>query len=307
MTAIMKLAALALLAGSATAQLATSIPGCPAPSYFGICNPYVPGVFIGADDNGVISVRSTWHDGPAEKAGICPGDKIVTVDEAIAGDRSLEGLVRRLVSDSPNPVTLHVRRDQEEFELRVPRIRENAVAALSGQKFLDGITSPIPTLPAYYPRVVAEDVTLDDLISLFNFRARLLEGSSNKREGEIDRPAPPPPLHADEYFVGIAVNYDQQRREAVVAEVLFPSPAFNAGVHPGDVILTIKGTPLAKLGRGQLIGAFAPTDSKQLSVVLMRSGKRMTVQLVPVKYGEALHSIGRKITRFGPAPLHCPD
>ena len=307
MTETTKLAALALLVGSATAQLATSIPGCPAPSYFGICNPYVPGVFIRPDDNGAISVLSTWHDGPAEKAGICPGDKIVAVDEAIAGDRNFEGLVQKLVSDSPSPVTLRVRRGQQEFELRVPRIRESAVAALSREKFLDGISSPIPALPDYYPRDVAEDVTLDDLLSLINFRERLLEGANPKREGEIDRPAPPQPLHADDYFTGIAVIYDQQRREAVVAQVFLPSPAFKARVHPGDLILAIKGTPVAKLDRGHLIGAFAPADSRPLSVLLMRSGKRMIVQLVPMKYRDALRSIGRKVTRFGPAPLHCPD
>jgi hypothetical protein len=94
LSAVAKFAALALLSGFATAQLATSVPGCPAPSYFGICNPYVPGVFICADDNGAISVISTWHDGPAEKAGMCPGDKIVAVDQAVAGGSSWDRLER---------------------------------------------------------------------------------------------------------------------------------------------------------------------------------------------------------------------
>lgn len=307
MSALGKFAALALLAGSATAQLATSVPGCPGPSYFGICNPYVPGVFILPDDNGAISVLSTWHDGPAEKAGICPGDKIVAVDEAIAGEWSWDRLVRKLVSDSPSPVVLRVRRDQQEFEVRVPRIQETAVAALSGEKFLNGISNAVPALPDYYPRVVAEGVTPDSLRALVNFRKRLLESARVKPAAGIDRPAPVQPRHVDDYLTGIAVIYDEQRRQAMVAQVFFASPAFKAHVYPGDLILSVQGTPVAKLDRAQLTDAFAPADSKPLSVVLMRSGKQMAVRLVPVTFGDALGSIGWKLTKFGPAPLHCPD
>ena len=302
---MLKLAAFALLAGLAMAQLAASVPGCPAPSYFGICNPFVPGVFIRPDDKGAISVLSTWHDGPAEKAGICPGDKIVAVDEAVAGESSWDRLVHKLVSDSPSPVVLRVRRGQQEFELRVPRVHETELAALSGEKFLNAISSTLPTLPHYYPRVAAEGVTLDNLRALISFRERLLKDAGLKEQ--VDRPAPERPQHADDYETGIAVIYDEQRHEAMVAGVFFPSPAFNARVYPGDLIVTIQGTPLAKLGRGQLINAFAPDDSKPLSLVLLRSGRQLTIRIVPVRYGAALGSIGQKLTKFGPAPFQCPD
>jgi S1-C subfamily serine protease len=300
-------AALALLAASVTAQLATHIPGCPAPSYFGICNPYVPGVFIVPDDNGAISVVSTWHDSPAEKAGICPGDKIVAVDDAIAGEGSWDRLVQKLVSDSPTSVILRMRRGQQEFELSVPRMRESAVAALSDERFLDGVLDIVPVLPDYYPRMVAEDVTQDEVQRLIDFRERLLKGASAKRQADIDRPAPLPPPRSEAYFTGIAVIYDQQRREAIVARVSFPSPAFKAHIHPGDLILAIKGSPLAKLDLQHLIETLPPADAKPLSLLLMRSGRRMRVQLVPMKYGDALRTIGRKLTRFGPALLHCPE
>jgi hypothetical protein len=302
-----KCAALGLLVGYATAQLATMVSGCPAPSYFGICDPYVPGVFIRPGDKGTVSVVSTWHDGPAERAGICPGDKIVAVDEAVAGDSGWDRLVRKLVSDSPTPVVLRVRRGAQEFELRVPRIRETAVSALSGEKFLAAISSTIPKLPHYYPIVAAEGVTPNNLAALIDFRKRMLRSAGSKPRPAIDKPAPEQPEREDDYLIGIAAIYDEQRHEAMVAGVLFPSPAFNARVYPGDLIVGIQGTSVAKLSRIQLTAALAPADSKPLSVLLRRSGKRLTIRLVPVRYKDALAGIGQKLDKFGPSPQHCPD
>jgi membrane-associated protease RseP (regulator of RpoE activity) len=303
----LKCAALASLVGSATAQLASMVSGCPAPSYFGICDPYVPGVFIRPGDKGTISVVSTWHDGPAEKAGICPGDKIVAVDEAVAGDSSWDRLVRKLVSNSPTPVALRVQRRAQEFELRVPRVRETAVSALSGERFLSAISSTIPKLPHYYPIVAAEGVTPDNLAALIEFRKRMLRSAGSKPPPAIDKPVPEPPEHEDDYLIGIAAIYAEQRHEAMVAGVLFPSPAFNARVYPGDLIVSIQGTSVAKLSRIQLIAALAPADSKPLSVTLTRLGKRLTIRLIPVRYKDALAGIGRKLGKFGPSPQHCPD
>jgi membrane-associated protease RseP (regulator of RpoE activity) len=302
-----KCSALALLVGSATAQLASIVSGCPAPSYFGICDPYVPGVFIRAGDKGTISVVSTWHDGPAEKAGICPGDKIVAVDEAVAGDSSWDRLVRKLVSDSPTPVALRVQRRAQEFELRVPRIRETAVAALSGEKFLSAISSTVPKLPHYYPTVAAEGITPDNLAALVEFRKRMLRSAGSKPQPAIDKPVPGQPEHEEDYLFGIAAIYDEQRHEAMIAGVLFPSPAFNARVYPGDLIVSIQGTSVAKLSRIQLIAALAPADSRWLSLRLMRSGKQLTIRMAPVRYKDALAGIGRKLGKFGPSPRHCPD
>src|SRR5690242_7382609 len=57
-----------------------TIPRCDAPSYFAICDPFVPGLIISNGNGGSIWVRSTWSKGPAENAGICPGDQIVAID-----------------------------------------------------------------------------------------------------------------------------------------------------------------------------------------------------------------------------------
>ena len=299
-----KFAALALFVGSTTAQVVTSVPGCPAPTYFGICNPYVPGVFIKADERGVVSVISTWHDGPAEKAGICPGDKIVAVNGTGATGSNWDRLVRELISDSSTPVALRVQRERHEFELRVPRIRETTLAALSGEKFVSSISSSISIPSDYYLHVVPEGVTPESLRALINFRSLLLQHTGFK---QIDGMVPRKPQLASDHFTGIAAMYDEELREAIVDEVSYPSPAFSAGVYPGDLIISVQNLSLAKLTREQLTEALAPSDSKPLSLVLLRSRRRFEVRVTPVTYGEALSGIGRKVTRFGAAPLHCPD
>jgi predicted metalloprotease with PDZ domain len=299
-----KFAALALFVGSTTAQVVTSVPGCPAPTYFGICNPYVPGVFIKADERGAISVISTWHDGPAEKAGICPGDKIVAVNGTVATGSNWDRLVRELVSDSSTPVVLRVQRERGEFELHVPRIRETALAALSGEKFIGAISSSISVPSDYYLHVVPAGVTAGSLRALINFRSVISQHSGFK---QIDGMVPQKPQLASDYVTGVGAMYDEERREAMVADVSYPSPAFSAGVYPGDLIMSVQNLPLAKLSPEQLAKALAPADSKPLSLVLLRFRKRFEVRLTPVTYGEALSGIGRKLTRFGAAPLHCPD
>ena len=433
MRIVADLMAFALLAGFTTAQMVTSVPGCPAPTYFGICDPYVPGVFINADEKGAISVLSTWHDGPAEKAGVCPGDKIVAVNGTVATGLNWDGLVRELISDSSTPVVLRVQRGPREFDLHVPRIRETTLAALSGEKFVSAISSSISMPSDYYLHTVPEGLTPDSLSALINFRSLLLQhagfkqidgmespaatpeeqlrrlrdatqkpgrivgvvglgsgpysagftitvvrqpsealvgsivpGSAAHRAGlwvgdellavnghsaentavenlrnllsqsrEItlqvrrgggvhelrmiarpiaeltesapDRLVPQRPRLSTDHFTGVEAMYDEEGHKAMVAEVSYPSPAFSAAVYPGDVIVSVQNLSLAKLTREQLAEALAPADSRPVSLVLLRSGKRITTRLALVTYGDALRGIDRKLTRFGAAPLHCPD
>jgi hypothetical protein len=58
--------------------LETGAP-CDAPEYFGLCDPYVPGIITRLRDYQTIPVRDTWPGGPAEKAGVCPGDIVLAV------------------------------------------------------------------------------------------------------------------------------------------------------------------------------------------------------------------------------------
>ncbi len=427
-------AAIAVLAlpGVAAAQLLGSAPTCPAPSYFGICDPYVPGVFIGPDDAGLISVVSTWHNGPAEKAGVCPGDKIVAINGGRSTGTNFADLLRAIVSDSPSPIVLRIRRGSGEFDVRTARVRESALAALSGQKFVGTIASRATAPPDGYPSLVAKDVSAENWQNLMRFRDRLLVSTGFKRVGpmevpaatpesqvkelqdaltkfqstvrfvnagvaayspgftafvvhepprvlvhsilpgtpahkaglwagdeivavnghstesmsvgdlgralsqageitlqvkrsdgtrdlkmkslptaellqtEIDRPVPEPPRLAGDRMTGVAAVYDNERHQAIVANVFYPSPAFSAGVYPGDMIVDVQKTPIDKFNGQQFGKALAPGTPEPILLSLVRSGREFRLRLTPVTYAGALASIGRRLTQFGPAPIHCP-
>lgn len=103
---------------------------CEAPAYFGICDPFVPGVIIQGEEPPSVSHRqvvtvTTWPGGPADKAGVCPGDLIVAVNGVSVSDQPLDAVIKRLAADSPVPAILGIKRGGQELEFRMPRVRSD--------------------------------------------------------------------------------------------------------------------------------------------------------------------------------------
>lgn len=390
---------------------------CAAPSYFGICNPYVPGVFIGRVVDGAIPVFSTWHDGPAEKAGVCPGDRIVAVN-GVSPTVGWDAVLHQLVSAKPAPVLLKVRRGTKVFEVRIPRVRETTLAALSGEKFGRMLTPSYATngdvesvekfrvrlysragfkmvgdmeVPEHNPekqveeledmlenteraikafvvqpntysggfnlvvlkdpfqvvvarvlpgspaqsvglwvgdevvtinQVAVASIPLDRIQELLSKRGTLVVGV--RRDGNVrnltlntqpvsdfvqpDKPIPSStPLKAETYIIGFTLLWDDQTHRAVIESVRFPSPAFAARLHPGSEIIALNDKAMDSTAREQVARMLSPSDATPMSLKIVRKGKQQRVRLVPVRYKDALAGIGRKLTKFGPAPLSCPD
>ncbi len=420
-----------------------SAPGqeCDAPSYFGICDPYVPGTIIGATtDMKAIIVLGTWHDGPAEKAGVCPGDQIVAVNGIPVPGHTFLQMLKEFVSPSPSPITLKVKRGDQEMELNFQRVRESTLAQLSRQNFvrmrvpLDGI-QVVPTpldetreeveeLDRFYVRIdrrigfklvgniEVPEGTPDEQVEKLNkvsfggseserfvgrtqlalgensfspgFEAVLLKdppevlvkqvfptspahraglfpgddllevngravaGLSPKqvtemllkpderreitlkirrgqtalalkleteRAGQLLKSLPyllvpaggRGPVKAEDYVLGLDAVYAENPREAIVEHVDYPSPAFDAGLHSGDLILGVNGESIEQITRDRQSILLQPTAPSPMTLRVSRLGKQLEFRLTPVTYREAEAKIGRKITKNGPAPEHCPE
>ncbi len=79
------------------------------------------GVQIGVVDEGLL-VTAVYRDGPADQAGVEPGDVIVRVDDELAAGRGLRDMVKHVKGPEATPVTLHVvRGDAPEMPLEVRR------------------------------------------------------------------------------------------------------------------------------------------------------------------------------------------
>ncbi len=109
---------------------------CDGVELFGICDPYVPGVQIKlpGDDHRPIFIAEVLQGGPADRAGICPGDQIIGVNGLDFRQTTAERLFQELVAKSPKSLILKVRRTNREMEFRMGRIRESTVARMSKQE-----------------------------------------------------------------------------------------------------------------------------------------------------------------------------
>lgn len=409
-------------------------PGCNAPAYFGVCDPYVPGTLITIPDRQPFLVISTWPGGPAEKVGICAGDKIVAANGVSAYNHTASEMLKQIVSKSPTPVSLTVQRGKQMLKLTVSRVRESELARLSKQKYFhfmglyralvavplnenrDEVTELekfdqqlaadygfkiVPVLGAVPKETpeeaiktlqqlrsdqgekrIAEDVRLgamrywvgagvavlrkpeDVLVSSVDpnspaYRAGLLPGDRIiEFEGHtlaglsvhqildlLSKTAAPPritlrirrgdsesalslqtedrgaelrsdprvdlPIHvgrarANAYFLGAGVLYDGVARAAAISRLDYPSPAFDAGLLPGDQLLLLNGIPVSKLTRDRINALLSPQSATTVWFKVSRVGKVLLFRVVPETRAEALAKIGRKLTKFGPAPLGCP-
>jgi len=413
-------------AGPAIAK--TAQQACSAPSYLGICNPYVPGTLISVNDTGAISVVGTWHNGPAEKAGVCPGDQIVAVN-GVSADVGWTKLQHELISAIPAPAHLRIKRGQRVLDLNVPRVRETTLATLSGEKFIRP-----PSVSSGVVVTVPEYVTEQDVRSVERFRQRLLTNvgftvvndmqvplgtpeesvqrlnealkhsdrivttigvphngqyagfnlvlfkqpsealvasivpgsaagtaglwvgdevvavggqaiatvdldllrSLLSRPGKIvvqvrrgnairdldlntspaadifaGRPDRQLPDFAEPtattYITGITALWDEKQHQLVADYFDPPCPASAVHLHPGSEILEINGKAVRHMSRSEVAKQLLPTDAKPILLTIRREGNQHVLRIVPVQYKDTLASMGRKLGKFGPSPISCPD
>jgi S1-C subfamily serine protease len=420
---------LALLAPAASPKPAP----CQSIEDVGICDPYVPGTIILIPGNKPITVLGTWPHGPAEKAGICSGDQILAVNGVSTLNQSKAQLLREIVSSSPSPVRLEVRRNAETNELDVNRVRESTLAMLSGEKYgraggllgffgplfefpfnerpaeiqsfrlfldrtfaeygfkpLDGVyvpaaTSPrrfdqveaarqsgelskpvglgpnrdsysagflalpleegllvetvVPDSPAYHAGLLPGDriVAIDGQATNGLSPKEISELLSKRDEAhgialKIDRggplfamsmglrktgdledsmplrfiPAPSSPQPED-YILGIEAFRAEKSGEVMISQVQYPSPAFEAGLHVGDVLLAVNTSPVTRIDPRELSRLLTPSSAENVTLEISRLNKKISVTLTPGTFGAALASIGRKATKLGTAPRSCPS
>jgi C-terminal processing protease CtpA/Prc len=128
------------------------------------------------------------------------------------------------------------------------------------------------------------------------------------QESNFNQPVPRAvPPSGDEYILGIFALHAEKPREAIVAQIDYPSPAFDAGLHVGDLLRAINGIRIKRLDRQELSQLLTPTTSTRIVLEVSRLKRKMTFSLTPVTYRTALASIGRKLTKLGVAPQQCPD
>ncbi len=107
--------------------------------------------------------------------------------------------------------------------------------------------------------------------------------------------------------IGVEVADADHPRQVVVNGVDYPSPAFDAGVHVGDVILAVNKTPIERIPQGDLADLLYPAGPSHVLVKVLRLGSTLEFRLNSRTQAEAQAAIGRRMTKDGPASAQCAE
>jgi C-terminal processing protease CtpA/Prc len=304
-------------------QPSTSQQDCEAPSYFGICDPYVPGIYIGGStDNNTLNAIDTWPDGPAEKAGICGGDHILAVNGVPVPGHTFEQMLKEIVSPSPARIALKVKRGSQEMEFHFDRVRESTLAQLSQEKFmrhrmlLDRIR--VGTVPLNETREELEELTrfCDAIDRRLGFKLAsdmiVPEGTPEAQLKKLMATQFGGPEH-DRSVGSTRFQFTEnssvpgfdavllKNPEEVLVNYVFPdSPAHHAGLFPGDQILEVNGHPVPGLNEDRLTDLILkPDEPREISLTLRRGASKVNLKIQTQRVNDFTAT-----APFGRAPVH---
>ena len=109
------------------------------------------------------------------------------------------------------------------------------------------------------------------------------------------------------YVVGVDIVDTDDPRQAMVAGVAYPSPAFDAGLLVGDLIVAVNGKPIQHVTQDELSNLLNTDSPAPVALDVSRLGATIHSVLTPVTDAQAQAGIGRKMTANGPASPHCAE
>jgi len=205
---------------------------------------------VSDDVDGVI-VTETSEDGPAEKAGIKPGDVILGIEDDEIDD--INELVEAVVSREPgDEIEITLWRDGRTMTV------EATLGAKKGQKYRHAYD-------------IAEALKAIGQIDMFIPQLSLgIHGGGKGRLG----------VYVDEVEGDLAEYFEIPDGEGVLVEgVVEDSPAEKAGIKAGDIILEIDGETIADIDDLTDEISDMKTDA-ETPIVILRKGQRKTLSAV---------------------------
>lgn len=293
-------------------QPSTKDQKCVAPLISGICDPFVPGIIIGASpDHQTINVYNTWPDGPAEKAGMCPGDQIIAVDGLPVPGHNIQQMLKEIALPTSSAITLEIKRSGQEMEFHFERTRESTLARLSREKYIMLLRTPFE---GFAPGTVPFDETSEELQDLFRFYDGIDRRLGLKFVDGMDVPEGTPEEQAEKVAAVQFGGPEEKRRiaetpialaqnssipgfaavllknpeEVLVSTILPGSAAQRAGLFLGDQILEVNGHSVAGLNAAQLTDLILkPDEPREISMKLSRASSTVILRIQAQKYEES--------------------
>ena len=210
-------------------------------------DPYSIGVALGGHGNCPVFISGVVPGSPAELAGIRGGDFLLAV-----GNAKVENTGRAadlLRSDSPAQVTVKLWRSGKEIESVVGREKRSSIMARTGG-------TPIPAFSVFLTAREAETERR------LQFGGRVV--------GRVFSPVRYPD-NLEAFYPGFEI-FVLRGPEQVAVGGIEDGPASRAGVHSGDVIVSVNGMPTAKKTVPELQRLFSGTRPGSMRLEIDRLG-----------------------------------
>lgn len=245
-------------------------------------DPYSTGVSLTSAPGCGVFILSSVPGSPADRAGLRSGDRVA----AINGTRivGFPQAVRLLQSNLPDPVTITVLRGEDQ-ELAVISTREkrSVIFARVGKKLVQGgMLVPQDTTPAELERDSAFDRT--------------------RKAGQVFRPTHHP-ADPDVYYPGFELFVLRNPAQVMVGGIE-DGPGLRAGVHYGDIVLSVNGVEVTGKTPAELEAIFSSPQPTVLHLTIDRLGKRRVFTFTLAKASEVARQNQRRLLPpDGLAPL----
>jgi S1-C subfamily serine protease len=239
-------------------------------------DPYSIGVsiFVPSTKACPIIILSVTAKSPAEGAGLRSGDRLLEVDGKRVQGMPLTELGKLLRSDQPGRVTLKLWRRGKEYEALLQREKYSSILAGAGMKRAGGFVVPLDTTGAEVKRMME---------------------IQNAQRPIAHRVFPLHyPLNTDLYYGGFEVFVFIDPAQVAVGG-LEQGPASRAGIHQGDVILSVNGVHPAGRSPEELESLFSSNQPKSLRLVVDRVTTTKTIEFQLEKVSDVTKENHRRL------------
>jgi predicted metalloprotease with PDZ domain len=249
-----------------------------------LSDPYSTGAAFVSSQGCPIFLLAPAKGSPAERAGIRGGDRLAAVN----GTRvtSLDHARKLVQSAAPVAVTVRVIRGNEEVEIFCQRERQSAILARIGKKITSGgLIVPQDTTQAEVDR----DLALD----------------WNRLVGRVFRrthyPADP-----NLFYPGFELFLLRDPAEVMVGGIE-DGPGSKAGVHYGDVVISVNGTSVAGKSSAELEALFSSAQASVMHLRVDRAGTIRNFDFMLERASDVAAQNGQRLVAGGVVPLGVRD
>lgn len=239
---------------------------------------------VGAGPSCPLIVWFVEPDTPAAQAGIQPGDLLLAVD----GHRGIDAVQAYpfLHSKDSKPVTLELEGEHGTYTVTVGRVKESILLKRDGWKVgPDG-------------SVYAEDATDAEMKRV----AAIKEPPASDRIFDHHYPK-----NTELYYPGFEALVLQDRHEIVVWAMEDGGPARKAGMHYGDVIVSVDGVSPQGKSVADLEALLSSSGPKAMTVVINRDDVTKTFKFDLIKAADLMRQNKKRFYEGKIIPSVVPD